>query len=92
MLAFLTEFMQLKPTACSGWVVAKWTTIAGPQVPIVVHAEAVRLNDHPFAKAFGDLTIGVNVIDRWLGTKQHPNSAGIIRDQANGRTPFLPWQ
>ena len=38
------------------------------------------LDNHAIPKTLGDLSIRSNVINRWFGSKHHPQTTGIVRD------------
>ena len=87
-LAVLAELVELEAAPRRRRVVAERAAVAGPQVAVAVHAEAVGLDDHPLAEALLDLPVGVDVVDGRLGAEHHPRAAGAVGDEADGGPPL----
>ena len=89
-LAVPTELVELEASPGCGGVVAERTAVAGPQLAVAVHAEAVGLDDHAVAEALLDLPLGVDIVDRRLGPEHHPRAAGAVRDEPDRGAPLHP--
>ena len=83
------ELVHLEAAAVRLRTVAERTAVARPQVAVVVHAQAVGRHDRAFADALRYLAGRVDVVERRLGAEQHPQAAGVVRQQADGRAPRL---
>ena len=76
----LGELVELKTTSRRRGIVAKWATIACPEISVVIHAEPMRLDNQAVSEALCDRTVGGDVVDRGLGAKHHPESARTVSD------------
>ena len=72
-------------------IVSERAAVAGPQVAILVHAEAMRLHEHSLPEGLDCLAGGIQLDDWRVRAMVQPHPSRTVRNDPDGRAPQHPF-